>query len=117
MDFDRFTFGIYRRPPAALVLSEEEAATIQDAHMAHLAKLTSTGEVLAAGPLDDQEDVALRGIVIFSTSLERARLLSGQDPAVRAGSLSLEVMSWVTPAGEVRFAAVPVPESMDQATS
>ena len=38
------------RAPTRPLLSEEEAARLQDAHLAHLAELHETGHLLAAGP-------------------------------------------------------------------
>jgi len=117
IDFDRFTFGLYVRRAEALPLGEEESSRLQDAHLAYLASLGREGHVLAAGPLDDQDDVALRGIVIFSTDLDQARLLMSSDPAVRADRLAFELMSWLTPAGTVSFHAARLPESTEEATS
>jgi hypothetical protein len=36
-------------------------------------------------------------------------------PAVRAGRLAVEVMTWMVPAGNVRFENVPAPRSMAEA--
>jgi hypothetical protein len=46
---------------------------------------------------------------------ETARRLSNEDPAVRAGRLAVEVMTWMVPAGNVRFESVPAPRSMAEA--
>ena len=46
---------------------------------------------------------------------ETARRLSNEDPAVRAGRLAVEVMTWMVPAGNVRFENVPAPRSMAEA--
>jgi hypothetical protein len=44
-----------------------------------------------------------------------ARRLSNEDPAVRAGRLAVEVMTWMVPAGNVRFENVPAPRSIAEA--
>jgi len=46
---------------------------------------------------------------------ETARRLSNEDPAVRAGRLAVEVMTWMVPAGNVHFESVPAPRSMAEA--
>jgi hypothetical protein len=43
---------------------------------------------------------------------ETARRLGNEDPAVRAGRLAVEVMTWMVPAGNVRFENVPAPRSI-----
>ncbi len=117
MDFDRFTFGLYVRPPEVPALDDELAAAIQDEHLGYLAGLGRAGQLLAAGPLDDQDDPTLRGVMIFSTGVAKARSLLSQDPAVRAGVLAFKLMSWLTPAGLVSFHAARFPESMEEATT
>jgi uncharacterized protein len=46
---------------------------------------------------------------------DTARRLSNEDPAVRTGRLAVEVMTWMVPAGNVRFENVPAPRSMAEA--
>ncbi len=75
-----------------------EAAKIQEAHLAHLAKLSMEGLLVMAGPLLDEGD--LRGICIYDTkSLERAKILAEADPAVKAGRLKVEVHPWMSKRG------------------
>ena len=117
MDFDRFTFGLYLRPAETPALDDEQAATIQDGHLAFLARLWRSGQLVAAGPFDDQDDPSLRGAMVFSTGVAEARSLLSQDPAVRAGVLSFALMSWLTPTGLVSFHAARLPESTEEATT
>ena len=52
------------------------------------------------GPVRDQADVSLRGLTFYRTgSLEQARQLAEADPAVRAGRLAVEIMTWYCPPG------------------
>ena len=44
-------------------------------------------------------------------SIERARELAEQDPAVRAGLLAVEVLPWYTKAGALVFGPLSDPES------
>jgi uncharacterized protein len=47
------------------------------------------------GPVRDQPDQALRGLAIFTVgSLARATELARTDPAVLAGVLEVEAMTW-----------------------
>lgn len=72
---------------------EEEAARIQEAHLAHLGQLHADGHISLAGPFADDGDI--RGIVVFNTATaEEALTLAGQDPAVKAGRLSIEIHPW-----------------------
>ena len=70
---------------------------MQDAHLAHQAALAERGLVLAAGPLDDQDDESMRGICVLSVDPERARDLYRTDPMVRAGRLAVRVATWLVP--------------------
>ena len=63
----------------------------------------------------DQDDERLRGISIMKCDSETARRLSNEEPAVQAGRLAVEVMTWMVPAGNVRFESVPAPQSMADA--
>ena len=52
------------------------------------------------GPVRDQADVTLRGLAFYRTgSLAEARQLAEADPAVRAGRLAVEIMTWYCPPG------------------
>ena len=103
------------RPPDAPELSDEDAAILQDAHLAHQAALRARGHVIAAGPLVDQDDERLRGIVVLAVDQETARRLYSDDPAVRAGRLAIQTMTWLTPAGSAAFHPVALPASMAEA--
>jgi len=55
--------------------------------------MAARGKLIVAGPfLDDQ---AMRGIFIFNVeTVDEARLLAETDPAVKAGTLVLELHPW-----------------------
>ncbi len=66
------------------------------------------------GPVLDQPDESMRGIAFYRTgSLEEARRLAEQDPAVRAHRLAIEVMTWWCPPGTMTKAGQPVTVSDD----
>jgi len=115
MRFDRYTLVLLVRPPDAPELSEEAAAAVQDAHLASQADLHDQGHLVTAGPLAGQDDERLRGVSVLSVDPETARRLYSADPAVRAGRLAVEVMTWMVPAGSVRFDDVRLPRSMAEA--
>ncbi len=116
MRFDRHTLVLLVRPPDAPELTDEEAAELQDRHLAFRADLRERGYLIGGGPLVDQDDERLRGISIMRCDADTARRLSSDDPAVQAGRLVVEVMTWMVPAGNVRFENVPTPRSMAEAT-
>ena len=52
------------------------------------------------GPVVEQPDPSLRGLGFYRTgSIERSRELAEGDPAVRAGRLAVEIMTWYCPPG------------------
>lgn len=117
MRFDRHTVVLLVLRPDAPELSEEEADALQDAHLAFRADLRDKGYLVAGGPLLDQDDERLRGISVMSVDPETARELSSADPAVRAGRLAVQVMTWMVPAGNVRFEKVSAPRSTAEAAA
>lgn len=115
MKFDQHTLVLLVRPPDAPDLSEDEADALQDAHLAFRADLRDQGYLIGGGPLLDQDDERLRGISVMSVDQATARELCSHDPAVRAGRLAVQVMTWMVPAGNIHFDSVPAPRSMAEA--
>jgi uncharacterized protein len=112
MDFDHLTIALLILRPDAPKLDEEAANALQEAHMSYLADLHEAGHLLAGGPLSDEK---LRGLSIMRVDPERARELKEQDPAVRAGRLSVKVIPWMVPAGAMRFSTTRLPRSLAEA--
>jgi uncharacterized protein YciI len=82
-------------------------AEIQKQHIAHLEKLGADGYGMAAGPFGDDGDI--RGIVVLKVaSAAQARELTEQDPAVKAGRLTVEVMTFLSPEGWFGKPAQPI---------
>lgn len=115
MQFDRHTLVLLVRRADAPELTDDAAAELQDRHLAFRADLRDRGYLVGGGPLVDQDDERLRGISIMTCDPETARRVSNEDPAVQAGRLAVEVMTWMVPAGNVRFENVPAPRSMAEA--
>lgn len=88
--------GLLRRPSGAPSYSTEELEEIQAGHREHLKKMTDSGDLVLAGPIDRGGD--LRGILIFRTGdAERIEKLVAEDPAVQAGRLKVELHPWTVP--------------------
>ena len=66
---------------------------LQIAHLQNIMRLANEGKLIVAGPfLDDQP---LRGIFIFNVeTVEEARALTATDPAIKAGTLQMELHPW-----------------------
>ena len=66
--------------------------------MANINKMAATGKLVVAGPFTDNGDV--RGVFIFhQTTVDEARAMTDQDPAVKAGRLVVELHPWMAAAG------------------
>jgi len=96
----QFQLILLRRSDRAPSYDDETSARIQRDHLAFYAAQREAGHVVTNGPVLDQPDETLRGIAIFATeSLGRARELANADPAVQAGRLEVEAMTWLCPPG------------------
>ena len=115
MRFDRYTVTLLTLRPDAPVMTDEQAAELQDRHLAHGADLQDRGLILARGPLTEQDDERFRGFSIWSVDAATAREHAEADPAVRAGRLAVHVMTWMMPAGNLQFAQVRAPRSVAEA--
>ncbi len=87
MQFDRHTLVLLVRPPDAPELTDEEAAELQDRHLAYRADLRDRGYLIGGGPLVDQDDERLRSISIWrATPRRRAGSATRTRRCGRAGS-------------------------------
>ena len=90
--------GFLRRGPAATSESTPETERLQQAHMANIRKMAADGKLLLAGPFTDGGE--LRGMFVFKLgSLEEAKALCAEDPAVKAGRLVCEMHPWLSAKG------------------
>jgi uncharacterized protein YciI len=101
MELERYTFVLLRRPPNAPDYPEDRLEEIQQQHLAHLQELRERGVLLLSGPFSDQPDESLRGLCVLTTGVEETRELMAQDPAVLAGRLAADVMTWWTLPGSL----------------
>ena len=103
MELEAFELVLLRRPAGAPDYPDEELERIQREHMAYHDRLRESGDVATNGPVDGQPDPSLRGLTFYRTgSLERSRELAEADPAVLAGRLAVDIMTWYCPPGTLR---------------
>jgi uncharacterized protein len=97
-EMTNYVLGLLRRGPNAGQGTKEEAARIQEGHMANIRKMAEAGKLIVAGPMGDNGD--LRGIFIFNAkSPDEVRDMVNQDPAIQAGRLIVELHPWYAAAG------------------
>ncbi|MEP0264809.1 YciI family protein [Dokdonia sp.] len=73
--------------------SKEEAAKLQEAHMAHLGRMYEEGYADISGPFGDDGD--LRGITVYNVpTLKMADSLANLDPMMKSGRLMVEIKPW-----------------------
>jgi len=66
---------------------------LQMAHLKNIMRLANEGKLIVAGPFLDNQPI--RGIFIFNVStVEEAKALTETDPAIKAGSLVMELHPW-----------------------
>jgi uncharacterized protein len=109
IELHQFQVILLRRAASPPVHDSETAARIQREHLAFYGALRETGQVVTNGPVLDPPDETLRGIAIFATeSVGRAADLANTDPAVLAGRLEVEAMTWLCPPGTMVKDGIPV---------
>jgi uncharacterized protein len=109
MKLEAYELVMLRRPADAPPYDDATLERIQREHIDYHAELRAAGPVVTNGPLTDQPDDSLRGLTFYRTgSLDEARRLAEADPAVKAGRLVIDVMTWYCPAGTMRQPGRPV---------
>ena len=74
-------------------MDSTQAAELQQAHLKNIVRLAEAGKLSLAGPFLDDGDI--RGIYIFNVAtVEEAEELTNTDPAIKAGSLVMELKPW-----------------------
>ena len=108
MEFEQFQLVILRAGDNPPQIQREEAMEIQKQHLAHMGGLARQGKILVAGPFSDQPDKTMRGMCIYRcASIDEARQLAEGDPAVKAGRLKVEVLTWNVEKGYMTFPKSP----------
>ncbi|HKJ67477.1 MAG TPA: YciI family protein [bacterium] len=74
-------------------LDSTQAAELQNAHLRNIGRMADEGTLVLAGPFLD--DGPLRGIYVFDVeTIEESKALVRTDPAIQAGSLTMELKEW-----------------------
>lgn len=96
--FDRYQLVLLERAAAPPELDDEAAEALQRQHLGHFARMRAAGFLTVAGPI--RGDAAIAGICFYQAgSVQKARQLAEDDPAVRAGEFTVRVMDWYTAKG------------------
>ena len=99
---------LLKRGPAWTAEPSPDSAEIQKAHLAHLTAMAEAGRAVVCGPFSDQDDESVRGACIYRVgSADEARKWAEMDPAVKAGRLAIDVMTWWTVEGRMSFPMAP----------
>ena len=78
---------------------------LQKAHLKNIMRLAAEGKLIVAGPFLDDQDI--KGIFIFNVgTVDEAKKLADSDPAVKAGSLIMELHPWYGSAALIEAAAI-----------
>jgi uncharacterized protein YciI len=106
---ERYELVLLRRPVPASEYDDATLERIQAEHLAHYDGLRERGLVVAFGPVLDQPDELLRGIAVFAVgTVDEARALAEGDPAVVAGRLEVEAMTFLTAPGGLGVPGIPI---------
>ncbi|MEM6360965.1 MAG: YciI family protein [Bacteroidota bacterium] len=76
-------------------LSKAAVDSIQRAHMANISHMIEDGKLLLAGPFENGGGI----FILDVASLEEAKELAANDPAVKAGRLLTKIRPWYTSKG------------------
>jgi uncharacterized protein YciI len=93
--FDEYQLILLERAPDAPALDETALTDLNRRHLGHFGTMRRAGLLMGAGPIS--ADDAIAGICVYRAgSVERARALAEDDPAVREGRFTVRAMTWYT---------------------
>lgn len=88
----KYVLAFLKRGPVKISDSTERAK-LQMGHMENIQRMADLGKLVLAGPFLDKQDI--RGIYIFNVeTIEEAQQLTETDPAIKAGTLVMELHPW-----------------------
>lgn len=80
-------------------IEKEVAEALQIGHLTHLFTLEREGHISIFGPVLD--DTRLRGIIVFNTTdKESINRLMADDPYIKAGYFTYELLNWFSIPGQ-----------------
>jgi uncharacterized protein YciI len=104
-EVDQFELLILRVGEKAGEIDPETVKRLQAEHLGYLFQLQSSGKLLAAGAVATRSSgQQIIGLGFFRLgSVEEVQRLSSQDPSVKAGLESAEVVVFMCPKGSFSF--------------
>jgi uncharacterized protein len=97
-EFDTYQLILLVRPADQPVLDDGARRALGLQHLGHFRKMHAAGYLKVAGPIEDDDEIG--GICLYQAeSLEQARRLAEDDPAVLAGRYVVRAMTWYTQKG------------------
>lgn len=100
-----YVMALLKRGPRRWMIDSITASNLQKAHMANITRLADEGKLVVAGPFTDNTD--LKGIYVFDVkTIEEAQKLCETDPAIKAGSLMMELHPWYGSAAILQIPAI-----------
>ncbi len=98
-DLEQYQFALLKRGSQWTAEQTPAVEKLMAGHMANIQKMSSLGKLMAAGPFGKNE-FGLAGIFIFkAASMDEAKALAAEDPAIKAGRLALDFYVWHGPKG------------------
>lgn len=89
----KYVMALLKKGPNRDALSPQQRTELQAAHMANIGRMAQKKQLVLAGPFLDNGN--LRGIYVFNTpSIVTAKQWTQTDPAIKAGSLIMELKPW-----------------------
>lgn len=100
-----YVMALLKRGPRRWMIDSLTASNLQKAHMNNITRLANEGKLVVAGPFTDNTD--LKGIYVFDVkTIEEAQKLCETDPAIKAGSLMMELHPWYGSAAMLHVSAI-----------
>ena len=102
-EFDTYQLILLVRPPDQPVLDDAARRALALQHLGHFSKMRAAGYLKVSGPIEDDDEIG--GICLYQAdSIEQARKLAEDDPAVRAGRYVVRAMTLYTQQGALAVA-------------
>ncbi len=100
MEFKQHYVVLLRKGPTWTAEETPELDELQRRHQAHLSAMHGAGMMTLAGPVEDHGDGELRGISVFNhdvfRTLDELKAVVEEDPAIQAGRLRADYLTWFT---------------------
>ena len=101
-ELDSFQLVLLRPGPAAGTLDDATVTRLQGEHIAHNFALVAAGQLEVAGAVVGTE--SLVGLGFSRLPPEQLAKLTADDPGVRAGLYTVELVQYLCPKGMISFA-------------